>query len=41
MLDEQRIEPDDLIVFIGGGHLDASQHTNFLQIETPAILLKQ
>jgi pyruvate kinase len=41
MLDEKRIEPDDLIVFIGGGHLDASQHTNFLQIETPAILLKQ
>jgi pyruvate kinase len=41
MLEEKRIEPDDLIVFIGGGHLDASQHTNFLQIETPAILLKQ
>ncbi|MFA7256914.1 MAG: pyruvate kinase [Kiritimatiellales bacterium] len=41
MLDEKRIEMEDLIVFIGGGHIEASQHTNFLQIETPALLLKQ
>ena len=41
MLDEKRIELDDLIVFVGGGHQQASQHTNLLQIETPAILLKQ
>lgn len=40
MLDEKRIGMNDLIVFIGGGHVDASQHTNFLQIETPAVLLK-
>lgn len=41
MLDEKQIEMDELIVFIGGGHIEASQHTNFLQIETPALLLKQ
>jgi pyruvate kinase len=41
MLDEKQIEANDLIVFIGGGHMDASQHTNFLQIETAAVLLKQ
>lgn len=41
MIDEKRIEPEDLIVFIGGGNIDASQHTNMIQIETPAILLKQ
>lgn len=41
MIEEKRIEQEDLIVFIGGGHVDASQHTNFLQIETPAILLRQ
>jgi pyruvate kinase len=41
MLDEKRIELNDLIVFVGGGHQQASQHTNLLQIETPAILLKQ
>jgi pyruvate kinase len=41
MLDEKRIGMDHLIVFIGGGHIEASQHTNFLQIETPALLLKQ
>ncbi len=40
MLDEKRIELEDLIVFIGGGHKDASQHTNMIQIETPAMLLK-
>lgn len=41
MLEEKRIELNDLIVFIGGGHIEASQHTNFLQIETPELLLKQ
>jgi pyruvate kinase len=41
MLDEKRIEMNDLIVFIGGGHKDTSQHTNMIQIETPAMLLKQ
>jgi len=41
MLEEKRIEMEDLIVFIGGGHIDSSQHTNFLQIETPAVLLQQ
>jgi len=41
MLDEKQIELNDLIVFVGGGHQQASQHTNLLQIETPAILLKQ
>lgn len=41
MLAEKRIEMNDLIVFIGGGHKDASQHTNMIQIETPAMLLKQ
>ena len=41
MLEEKRIEMEDLIVFIGGGHIDSSQHTNLLQIETPAVLLQQ
>ncbi|MEI7850724.1 MAG: pyruvate kinase [Kiritimatiellales bacterium] len=41
MLDEKQIELNDLIVFVGGGNQQASQHTNLLQIETPAILLKQ
>ena len=41
MLDEKQIELNDLIVFVGGGHQQTSQHTNLLQIETPAILLKQ
>lgn len=40
MLEEKRITPDQLVVFIGGGHIEASQHTNFLQIETPELLLK-
>ena len=40
MLEEKRITPDRLIVFIGGGHIEASQHTNLLQIETPELLLK-
>lgn len=41
MLDEKRIGLEDLIVFVGGGHIDTTQHTNFIQIETPAMLLKQ
>ncbi len=41
MLDEKQIGLNDLIVFVGGGNQQASQHTNLLQIETPAILLKQ
>jgi pyruvate kinase len=36
---EKRIEMDDLIVFIGGGHI-YSAHTNFLQVDTPTTLLK-
>jgi pyruvate kinase len=40
LLDEGHIEKDDLIVFIGGGQL-YSAHTNFLQVDTPAILLKK
>ncbi len=40
MLEENRIEPDDLIVFVGGGHQDASQHTNMIQIEKVSALLK-
>ena len=41
MIEEKKIEPEDLVVFIGGGHIDSAQHTNTIQIETPAILLKQ
>jgi pyruvate kinase len=36
---EGHIELEDLVVFIGGGHIYSS-HTNFLQIETPSTLLK-
>lgn len=39
LLEEQMIEPDRLIAFLGGGHL-YSHHTNFLQIETPTTLLR-
>ncbi|VGO17348.1 Pyruvate kinase [Pontiella desulfatans] len=39
LVDEGLIEMDDLIVFIGGGHI-YSAHTNFLQVDTPATLLK-
>jgi pyruvate kinase len=39
LLDEEHIATDDLVVFIGGGHI-YSAHTNFLQIDTPATLLK-
>lgn len=41
MIEEKRIELNDLIVFVGGGHQNEAQHTNMIQIETPAILLKQ
>ena len=40
LLDKECIEMEDLIVFIGGGHI-YSAHTNFLQVDTPAILLKK
>ena len=39
LIDEKLINIDDLIVFIGGGHI-YSAHTNFLQVDTPAILMK-
>jgi len=38
LIDEERINIDDLVVFIGGGHI-YSAHTNFLQVDTPATLL--
>ena len=40
LLDKGYINTDDLVVFIGGGHI-YSAHTNFLQVDTPAILLKK
>ena len=39
LVEEQLIGVDDVIVFIGGGHI-YSAHTNFLQVDTPATLLK-
>ena len=39
LLAEGHFEKDDMIVFIGGGQI-YSAHTNFLQVDTPAILLK-
>ena len=39
LLSEQDIREDKLIAFLGGGHI-YSHHTNFLQIETPATLLR-
>ncbi len=39
LLDEGHIDFEDLIVFIGGGHI-YSARTNFLQVDTPATLLK-
>jgi pyruvate kinase len=41
MIEENKIELNDLIVFVGGGHQNEAQHTNMIQIETPATLLKQ
>ncbi len=40
LLDEQKIDAEHLIVFLGGGHI-YSHHTNFMQIETPATLLRR
>ena len=40
LLDEKKIEADRLVAFLGGGHI-YSHHTNFLQIETPATLLRK
>ncbi len=39
LVDEKMIAMEDLVVFIGGGHI-YSAHTNFLQVDTPATLLK-
>jgi pyruvate kinase len=39
LLAEGHFEKNDIIVFIGGGQI-YSAHTNFLQVDTPAILLK-
>jgi pyruvate kinase len=39
LLDEGKISDDKLVVFLGGGHI-YSHHTNFMQIDTPATLLK-
>jgi hypothetical protein len=39
LLDEGQFDVEDLIVFIGGGHI-YSAHTNFLQVDTPSTLLK-
>lgn len=40
LFDEKKIEADKLIAFLGGGQI-YSTHTNFLQIDTPATLLKK
>jgi pyruvate kinase len=40
LIDEKLIDVNDLIVFIGGGHI-YSAHTNFLQVDTPATLMKR
>jgi len=39
LLDEGAFGMEDIIIFIGGGQIYSS-HTNFLQIDTPATLLK-
>jgi pyruvate kinase len=39
LLAEGHFEKDDIIVFIGGGQI-YSAHTNFLQVDTPATLLR-
>ncbi len=39
LIEEGHIKRDDLIVFIGGGQI-YSAHTNFIQVDTPATLLK-
>ena len=40
LMDEGCFGEDDLIMFIGGGHIYSS-HTNFLLVETPATLFNQ
>lgn len=40
LIDEGKIDTDRLVAFLGGGHI-YSHHTNFLQIETPATLLRK
>jgi pyruvate kinase len=39
LIEEGWFSQEDLIVFVGGGHI-YSAHTNFLQVDTPATLLK-
>ena len=39
LISEDYIEMEDLVMFIGGGHL-ISAHTNFIMVDTPAVLLK-
>jgi pyruvate kinase len=39
LVDDKLIELEDIIVFIGGGHV-YSAHTNFLQVDSPAVLLQ-
>jgi pyruvate kinase len=39
LISEGCIDMEDMVVFIGGGHI-YSAHTNFLQVDTPAVLLK-
>ena len=40
LLEERKIEMNDLIVFMGGGQI-YSRHTNFMQIDTPKVLLAE
>lgn len=40
LIDEEKIDTGRLVAFLGGGHI-YSHHTNFLQIETPATLLRK
>ena len=40
LLAQDCFKMDDLIVFVGGGHI-YSAHTNFLQVDTPSTLLKE
>lgn len=39
LIDDRKIDSDKLIAFLGGGQI-YTHHTNFLQIETPATLLR-
>ncbi|WP_372806740.1 pyruvate kinase [Pontiella sp.] len=39
LIAEELIGMEDMVVFIGGGHI-YSAHTNFLQVDTPATLLR-